>query len=185
MAAIELTFDNSLSHKPLLLFFQDEGRFGRINTLHRCWMPQGVRAIVGKQLIRQYTYAYTAVCPETGETFSLILPYADSDSMSIFLEELSKQYSQNRIVMILDNASWHSNKTMINIQNIKPLFLPPRAPELNPAECIWHHIKEKYFSNRVFNNINEVEQKLVEALVELNLNKQEVKSMTLFNWISI
>lgn len=185
MAAVELTFDKSLSRKPLLLFFQDEGRFGRINTLHRCWVPQGTRAIIGKQLIRQYTYAYTAVCPETGETFSLILPYADSDSMSIFLRELSKQYSQNRIVLIMDNASWHSYKSMIDIQNIKPLFLPPRAPELNPVECIWHHIKEKYFSNRVFNNISEVEQRLVEALVELNHDKQKMIKMTLFNWISL
>lgn len=173
MAAIKLTFDNSLSDKPILLFFQDEGRFGRINTLHRCWVPLGTRAVVGKQLIRQYTYAYTAVCPEIGETYSLILPYADSVSMSIFLEKLSKHYCQNRIIMVMDNASWHSAKSMGKIQNIKPLFLPPRAPELNPVECIWHHIKEKHFSNRVFKTIEEVEKRLVTALLELNLDKSK------------
>ena len=80
-------------------------------------MPAGTRAVVGKQLIRQYTYAYTAVCPETGETYSLILPYADSDSMSIFLEKLSEHYSQNRIIMVMDNASWHSAKSMLGIKN--------------------------------------------------------------------
>ena len=146
-------------------------------------MPAGTRAVVGKQLIRQYTYAYTAVCPETGETYSLILPYADSDSMSIFLEKLSEHYSQNRIIMVMDNASWHSTKSMLGIQNIKPLFLPPRAPELNPVECIWHHIKERHFSNRVFKSIEEVEQRLVIALVELNQEKSKMRKMTLFNWL--
>lgn len=146
-------------------------------------MPAGTRAVVGKQLIRQYTYAYTAVCPETGETYSLILPYADSDSMSIFLEKLSEHYSQNRIIMVMDNASWHSVKSMLSIQNIKPLFLPPRAPELNPVECIWHHIKERHFSNRVFKSIEEVEQRLVIALVELNKEKSKMRKMTHFNWI--
>ena len=146
-------------------------------------MPAGTRAVVGKQLIRQYTYAYTAVCPETGEIYSLILPYADSDSMSIFLEKLSEHYSQNRIIMVMDNASWHSTKSMLGIQNIKPLFLPPRAPELNPVECIWHHIKERHFSNRVFKSIEEVEQRLVIALVELNQEKSKMRKMTLFNWL--
>ena len=146
-------------------------------------MPAGTRAVVGKQLIRQYTYAYTAVCPETGETYSLILPYADSDSMSIFLEKLSEHYSQNRIILVMDNASWHSTKSMLGIQNIKPLFLPPRAPELNPVECIWHHIKERHFSNRVFKSIEEVEQRLVIALVELNQEKSKMRKMTLFNWL--
>jgi transposase len=185
VAATALTFDESQSHKPLLLFFQDEGRFGRINTLHRCWVPAGTRAIIGKQLIRQYTYAYTAVCPETGETFSLILPYANSEAMAIFLKGLSNQYSQNRIIMIMDNASWHSVRSLSSVQNIKPLFLPARSPELNPVECIWHYIKEKYFSNRVFNSIIEVEMKLAEALAELNFTKQKMKKMTAFNWISI
>ena len=104
-------------------------------------MSEGCRAIVGKQLIRQYTYAYAAVCPETGDTFSLILPYANSGSMSIFLKELSKQYSQNRIIIVMDNANWHSDKSMRDIQNIKPLFLLAKSPELNPVECIWHNIK--------------------------------------------
>ena len=153
--------------------------------MRRCWVPAGTRSVIGKQLIRQYTYAYTAVCPETGETYSLILPYADSDSMSIFLKGLSEQYSQNRIIMIMDNASWHSNKSMTDIKNIKPLFLPARAPELNPVECIWHHIKEKHFSNRVFKNIEEVEDKLVDALVELNQEKAIMRKMTSFNWLSL
>lgn len=184
MDALELDFDKSLEDKPLLLFFQDEGRFGRINTLQRCWSPVSQRAIVCNQLIRQYTYAYTAVCPATGETFSLILPYANSDAMKIFMREMSKEYPNNRIAMIMDNASWHKNEEKIYPKNIKPIFLPPRAPELNPVENIWHYIKEKYFNNRIFKSIGLVEEKLSEVLGNLNKQKKSIKRLTSYKWLS-
>jgi transposase len=182
--ALNLKFDKSLQDKPLLLFFQDEGRFGRINTLQRCWGPINDRPIVCKQLIRQYTYAYTAVCPSTGETFSLILPYANSDSMKIFIKEMSKAYPNNRIAMIMDNASWHKNEEKIYPKNIKPIFLPPRAPELNPVENIWHYIKEKFFNNRIFKSIEKVEKKLCDVLSGLNDNKNIIKNIANYHWLS-
>ena len=173
-----------MGDKPIKIFFQDEGRFGRINSLQRCWSPKNKRAIVCKQQIRQYTYAYTAVCPNTGETYSLILPYANSEAMKIFLSEMSKAYPENRIIMIMDNASWHNNYSIAGISNIKPLFLPPRSPELNPVECLWHHIKENYFSNRIFESIEQVIEKLVSVLFNLNMVKPIIKQMTNFHWLS-
>ncbi len=174
-----------MQDKPLTIFFQDEGRFGRINSLHRCWSPKSKRAIVCKQQIRQYVYAYTAVNPQTGETFSLILPYANSEAMKIFLNEMSKAYSNNRIIMIMDNASWHNDYSMSEIKNIEPLFLPARAPELNPVECIWHYIKENNFSNRIFKSIEKVEEKLVDVLCKLNNTKEKsiIKKMANFKWL--
>jgi hypothetical protein len=87
-----LEFKEKELDKPLLLFFQDEGRFGRINNIQRCWCPQGTRAKVGKQFVREYVYAYTAVCPQNGNSFSLVMPDADTESMNIFLSELSGEY---------------------------------------------------------------------------------------------
>jgi len=45
--------------RPIKLFFEDEARFGRINTIGNCWVAKGYRAIVSQQLIREYIYAYT------------------------------------------------------------------------------------------------------------------------------
>ncbi len=184
MDAVRLSFDSNLQDKPLLLFFQDEGRFGRINTLQRCWGPISDRPVVCRQLVRQYTYAYTAVNPSTGETFSLILPYANSDSMKIFIEEMGKKYADNRIAIIMDNASWHKDEEKIYPDNIKPIFLPPRAPELNPVENIWHHIKEKFFNNRIFKSIKKVEEKLCEVLAGLNNTKDVIKRIADYHWLS-
>ncbi len=60
--------------RPIKLFFEDEARFGRINNVRKCWVEKCTRAIVTQQIIREYIYAYTSVCPQTGENFSIISP---------------------------------------------------------------------------------------------------------------
>lgn len=78
--------------KPFKLFFQDESRFGRISQTIRCWAPTGQRPVVPSQIVREYTYSYTAACPSDGETVSLILPDMRTECMNIFLQELSNRH---------------------------------------------------------------------------------------------
>jgi hypothetical protein len=56
-------------------------------------------------VIREYTYVYMAVCPETGENYSLILPYANKTCMDIFMNGVSKTFNEYRIVMAMDILS--------------------------------------------------------------------------------
>ena len=58
-----------------MIMFQDEARFGRINETRRCWV-QGARPTVPCQIVREYTYAYAAVCPFDGTLDSLSLQRA-------------------------------------------------------------------------------------------------------------
>ena len=87
----------------------------------------------------------------------MVLPYANGECMGIYLEEFSKQFSDYRVVMSMDNAAWHSYKRIEKIDNTVPLFQPPYSPEVNPAENIWHDIRESGdFKNRTFNSIKDV-----------------------------
>ncbi len=182
MATKSLEFKTINDQRPIKLFFQDEGRFGRIDNISSCWVPFECRATVGNQIIRQYTYAYTAVCPETGENFSLILPYANSHCMDIFMQGLSDKFKNYRIILAMDSASWHTGEKAKKWGNIVPLFQPSYSPELNPVEHIWHHIRETYnFKNTTFKSMEQVEQRLVLALK--NLDKETIKSITRFEWI--
>jgi hypothetical protein len=184
LAAKSLEFADNQDDKPVKLFFQDEGRFGRIDNISSCWVPPKSRAKVGSQIIREYTYTYFAGCPETGENISLILPYANEECMALFLEECSKKFSGYRVIMAMDRASWHTGDKAKKWQNIVPLFQPAHSPEVNPAECIWKHIRTYYgFKNQTFTSMKEVEDRLVEALSDLELDKETVKSIMGFNWI--
>jgi len=164
------------------LFFQDEARFGRIDNISSCWVPPGGRALVGKQTIREYSYAYLTVCPETGENYSLIMPYVNKECMEIFMKEVSETFNNYRIIMVMDRASWHTENSTGKWKNIIPMFQPPYSPELNPVENVWHHIREDGgFKNKTFNSLKEVELKLAEELKKLD--EKTVKSITLYKWI--
>lgn len=172
-------------NRPLKLFFQDEGRFGRINSLSKCWMSPGKRAIVGRQIVREFIYAFSSVCPETGENFSLIFPRADTDTMNIYLDMLSEEYKKYRIILLMDKAGWHTCKRLKISENIAVIYLPPYSPELNPVEHIWKYIRtNKGFNNNVYPSIEKVESKLCEALKEIYYDKLTMRSLCYYNWMN-
>jgi len=163
--------------------FMDEARFGRINDVRRCWAPPGIRPVVPFQIVREYTYAYAAVCPFDGDLDALILPDVNTQSMSLFLRELSLNHAHEHIVLILDRAGWHTAKDLTVPQNITLHWLPPYSPELNPVEHLWDEIREKWFLNRYFNSLESVEDRLMQALKTLMENPKLVESICLFNWM--
>lgn len=147
-------------------------------------MPKKYRPVVTQQFIREYTYAYTAVCPETGETYSIIAPCNNTELMNSFLAELATHYSQYRIIMLLDGAGWHTSKQLVVPSNIRLLHLPPYSPELNPVEHIWDYIREqKKFNNHTFNSLDAVDDRLEITLKELHNEKEKIKSLCNFKWI--
>ena len=93
--------------------FQDEAGFGRINKHKYCWCEKGIRPTVPCHHIREYRYAYGAVEPKTGESFFLIMPYCNTDHMNVFLENLSKAYPKDKIMLVSDGASWHASKALV------------------------------------------------------------------------
>jgi transposase len=163
--------------------FQDEGRFGRINIPRTCWAPIGIRPVVGSQVVREYSYVYAATSPTDGVLDSLVLPEANTDMFSLFLEEVSARHAKEFIIMFVDGAGWHRTDELILPENMCLAFLPPYSPELNPAEHLWECIRENWFANKTFNSLDAVENTLVEALASLENDAARVQSLTGFHWI--
>ena len=170
--------------RPVKILFEDEGIFGRINELKNCWAPYGIRPIVKFQLVRQFDYVFATVCPGSGETFSLILPDADSQMMNLFLTELSKHYSNFRLIIVSDQASWHKSKLLIVPDNIRFIYLPAASPELNPAEHLWDHVRENFIANQTFDSLDALEAVLEGAFKHIYYNPDSIKSLVSFSWIN-
>ncbi|NJL59414.1 MAG: hypothetical protein HC887_06995 [Desulfobacteraceae bacterium] len=168
--------------RPLKVFFEDEGRFGRMSNPVRCRAPPGVRPLIPQQRVREYIYAYTAVSPDDGENFSLILPSSNKEMMNIFPEEFSEQYKEYRVIIAMDGAPWHPSEDSNKFDNIRVIRQTPYSPEVNPVEHIWEYIRENDFHNRQFKTLNILEDNLVNVLYELGQNKNIVKSVTGFHW---
>ena len=161
--------------------FQDEAGFGRINKPKYCWCEKGIRPTVPCHHIREYRYAYGAVEPKTGDGFFLVMPYCNTDCMNLFLQELSKKYSDDFIILACDGAGWHKSNTLQIPENIELVFIPPYTPEMNPIEQIWEELREKGFKNQVFLTLDKVVERLCDVIC--NLTSDTIKSITGREWI--
>ncbi len=135
------------------------------------------------QIVREYTYAFGAVSLHDGTLDSLVLPVVTAKAMSIFLEEVARRHAEDFILMFLDGAGWHRANDLVAPENMRLEALPPYSPQLNPVEHIWDEIREKWFANEVFNSLEAVENRLVEALVALENDSELFASTTGFEWI--
>ena len=164
--------------------FQDEGRFGLLGTPRRCWAPRSIRPVVGARLQRKYLYAFAAVSPHDGVLDSLILPWVNAETMSLFLATVAERHDDEFIVMVMDQAGWHIAGTLQVPSNMRIVLLPPYSPELNPAEHLWEALREDWFANTVFHDLDAVEDALDDGLIALESDPQRVQTMTGFNWIT-
>ncbi len=171
------------SPEKLKVYFQDEGRFGRMANPVSCWAPYPFRPQLPMQRVREYTYVYSAICPEDGDVFSLILPYSDTDTMQVFMEEFAEHLNGQPALLIMDQAPWHKSGKLRQPESILTAYQPPYSPELNPVEHFWEHLREKYISNCYWKTMDELEDALCAALRECIQHRETIKSLTLFDWI--
>ena len=79
-----------------------------------------------------------------------MLPYANSDMMQLHLDEISCSVAERaHAVLVLDRAGWHTTGKLDVPDNITPIFLPARAPELNPVENIWQYLRQNWLKHRL------------------------------------
>ena len=170
--------------RAVRLMFQDEGRFGLLGTPRRCWAPHKMRPVVGARLERKYIYAFSAVSPHDGVIDSLVLPCVNAETMSLFLAEVAQRHANEFIMMVMDQAGWHLAGDLVVPGNMRLICLPPYSPELNPAEHLWEAVREDYFANHVFADLDAVEAALIKGLLALESNPDRTQSMTGFDWIT-
>jgi hypothetical protein len=171
--------------RPVKVLFQDEGRFGRISDPGHCWAPKDIRPTVPAHIVREYTHAFSAVCPHSGESFSLILPYADTEAMQIFLKECSLYFKEYRIIMVMDRAAWHRSNDIGEYENIRVLHQPSYSPELNPVEHLWEYIRENYLKNCIWSTLDELELKLESILKNIMECAESIRTLVGFHWAII
>lgn len=176
MDAIAASFTQK--DNPLVVFFQDEARFGRISRETACWVRKDMIPAVRRQLIREYVYAYSALSPQTGDCFSLISPVCNTEAMGIFVTLLAEQYHHYRILILLDKAGWHTSNKLELPENVRLMHLTPYSPELNPVELLWRELRAKYFHNTFFDSLDQVEQTLSAPLAHYHHSKNLILSLS-------
>lgn len=176
-----MSFQKITNKGKVRLMFMDEASFGRISEPSACWCEKGIRPTVPSHRIREYVYTFGAVCPHDGENFFLILPRCNTETTNLFLDQLSKAYPDDFILLCADNASWHKSQQLIIPDNIEMFYIPPYTPEMNPIEQIWKEIRKCGFKNTAFKSLDKVIEKLCDVICELS--NATVTSITGRKWI--
>ena len=158
--------------------FQDEARIGQKNGLVRQWARRGTRPRQPADQRYDNAYLFGAICPARGVGAALALPYADTDMMQLHLDEISSNVAKGaHAVVLLDRAGWHITSKLDMPENITPIFLPSRAPELNPVENVWQYLRQNWISNTVFENYDAIVDAACDAWRKLTARPETITSI--------
>lgn len=170
--------------RTLEVWFQDEARFGQQGCNSRVWARRGSRPRAPRQTEYEWLYLFGAVCPASGQSNAWIMPAANAQTLQVQLDELSRNlHADCHMLLILDGAGWHKSQALRIPDNLTLLHLPPYAPELNPVELVWHEMRQRYLSNRVYADLQELDLALEDAWKRLSDDPERLRQLTNFDWI--
>jgi transposase len=106
--------------------------------------------------------------------------------MQMHLNEISRHVARGaHAVLLLDRAGWHTTSKLDVPDNITPIFLPSRAPELNPVENIWQYLRANWLSNRVFETYLEIIEAACDAWQKLIAQPETITSIGMRQWAHV
>jgi hypothetical protein len=170
----------------VLVGFQDEMRMGQIGTTTRLWAEKGTRPIALKQQEFTFAYVFGTVISALGKFVSLVTPSVSSKWMIEHLKLVSQHVPKGKhLIILMDRASWHTSPTINIFENITIMTLPTASPELNSAEQIWQHLRQRYLANRCFNSYENICEVVCDAINQFAHNPFEVKSLCTRKWTDL
>ena len=172
--------------KPVEIWFQDEARIGQKNGIVRQWARRGSRPRQPADQRYESAYLFGAICPARGTGAALALPYADTEAMQFHLDEISHTVAKGaHAVLLLDRAGWHTTGNLVVPRNITLVFLPSRAPELNPVENVWQYLRQNWLSNRGFDTYEAIVDAACDAWRKLMAQPNTITSIGLRDWARV
>lgn len=166
------------------LWCMDEHRIGLKPLLRKVWALKGRRPGVTVQHRYQWLYLYGFVRPHSGETFWLLMPQVNTSAYSRALQEFAASVGCGRdkqIVLVEDNAGWHTSQKVVVPEGLHRERLPPYSPELQPAERLWPLTNEALV-NQHFADLTTLSEVQAERCRTIQHLREQIRSRTHFHW---
>jgi len=125
---------------------------------------------------------YGALNYRTGQSHYMVHPKKNGQQFCEFLRQLFEAYSERRLVVVLDNATYHGTKAVRSLldehrDHVHVIWLPPYSPELNLIEGLWGYLKRSALNNYFFGDIELLEAAIHEAFSELQQHPETALSL--------
>jgi transposase len=171
------------------LWCMDEHRIGLKPLVRKVWALKGQRPCVTVQHRYLWLYLCGFVRPSSGETFWLLVPQVNSSAYSQALQEFATFVgcgNGKRIVLVEDNAGWHTSHKVVVPEGLHRERLPPyspelQPPELQPAERLWSLTNEALV-NQHFADLTTLIAVQAERCRAIQQQREHIRSRTNFHW---
>jgi DDE superfamily endonuclease len=162
----------------------DEHRVGLKPIVRRLWARRGQRPLVRVQHRYQWLYLLAFVHPVSGRSEWSFASTVTIDVMSVALAAFARAVGAGptkHIVLVLDQAGYHTSPLVAVPEGIHLVFLPPYSPELQPAEHLWQ-FSDAPLANKHFPTLAALEDTLARRCDALQRQRQLIHSATYFHW---
>jgi hypothetical protein len=141
-----------------VLLAEDETDLLLFPPLRASWSPRGqpARVLISGWNARRVVFG--AMNLRTGKRLFLPRPRARQDDFHAFLELIGRHYRRCDVTILLDANPSHTAKKSQQLAKelqIELLWLPKRAPELNPMDSLWGQGKDIVSANLQYASIDD------------------------------
>ena len=162
----------------------DQARRGLKPIVRRVWARRGHRPVAVSTHQYQWSYVYGFVHPADGRTRWLILPTVNTAARQVALTTFAQAEGGGRrkqILVVLDGAPWHRTPELRLPPGLPLVFLPPRTPELQPAERLWPALNEG-LANRPYASIQGLDRAVGRRCRQLLAQPDRIRALTAYHW---
>ena len=162
------------------IFWLDEAGIRSDDPLQRTWGEKGKTPVVKTSGQRQSINAISALSNKGGFWYHVYTGKFTADKcVECFKSFMRSQ--RKPVILIVDGHPVHKSKKVMNYiesldGELEIVFLPPYAPDLNPDELVWNHMRNIGTSKKPLKEGESLMNRVVMDLQSIKQNKKLVKS---------
>lgn len=152
--------------------------------MRRVWAKAGQRPLARSTHKYRWLYLYGFVRPSSGDVEWWLASRVNIELWQAVLDAFAAALGAGRdktVILVLDNAGWHTSPRIKVPAGIRLCFLPSYSPELQPAERLWPLTNETV-ANRAFANLDDLAQALDRRCAALSDAPEKIAAHTKFHW---
>ena len=152
--------------------------------LRSVWAPEGERPIALGHHRFKWLYVTAFVGPATGETVWFLSNGVSKALFAGLLDAFAREVGagpNKRVVLLLDNAGFHTRPNLAVPDGLRLVYLPPYSPELQPAETLWTLVDEPIV-NKLVPSLDDLKTTADERCRSLTERRSDISSRTNFSW---
>jgi hypothetical protein len=157
---------------------EDETDLLLFPPLRAMWSPRGQAAQVMLSGWNARRVVFGCMNLATGHRLFLVRRHQRAHDFQAFLLQIRRRYRGWQVTLLLDSDSSHTAKTSQTLAaqlGIQILWLPKRAPELNPMDTLWGQGKDVISANKQYTNIDQQAESFIMHLTSLS-NREALKT---------